>query len=229
MFLSKRSSEPEQFDLATLTKQQIDDGYADLNRVNRFFRFADPFKRHIPAALGADACRSLSILDVGAGPGQMSDELIAWAATKGWNWSFVDTDVKEQSLQVARGVVCNAASLPFPDNSFDVVIATQMTHHLENDAEVIRHFAEAYRVARRLVLFYDLHRNLFMYIGIWAFCHMLRVSRQTRHDGLISVRKGWREAEWLDLARQAGIPSAQVFTEHGARIFLQAEKPRSSP
>lgn len=215
----------EEFDSATLSKAQIDAGYADLMRVNRFFRFAEPFQRHIPGILGEAACRQLRFLDVGAGPGQLSDELKLWSASRGWDWSFVDTDLKAEALQSGRSVVCTATALPFADNSFDVVIATQMTHHLESEAEVIRHFVEAYRVSSKLVLFYDLHRNIFMYCAIWAFCHFLRVSQQTRHDGLISVRKGWREAEWRRLAGKAGIPSAKVFTEHGARIFLCVQKP----
>ena len=67
--------------------------------------------------------------------------------------SNCDLSPRALALNVGgRNVVGSAMALPFPDNAFDVVVASQMTHHLESDADVARHFAEAYRVARKAVV-----------------------------------------------------------------------------
>lgn len=62
-----------------------------------------------------------------------------------------------------------------------------------------------------------------MYVLIWVFLHTLGFPAHFRSDGLLSVRRGWRVAEWEALAARAGIHGARVWQEHGARILLQAQ------
>jgi ubiquinone/menaquinone biosynthesis C-methylase UbiE len=114
--------------------------------------------------------------------------------------------------------------LPFADASFDVVLATTMTHHLSSDCEVIAHFCEASRVARRLVLICDLHRNPVFLSGLWALMLFARERREFRHDAVLSVRRGWRTGEWHRLAAAAGMKNARVWFEHGTRVLLAEAK-----
>lgn len=204
------------------------EGYRQLARVNRIFRFAEPFERLLPRALGEAACRRLTLLDLGAGDGSLGRELTAWAKTRGWDWQFTNLDINPTALELnpqGNNVVGSAVELPFPDNHFDVVIAAQMSHHLPSERDVSRHFREAHRVCRRMTLIYDLHRTLPMYVMVWATLMALRCPRHFREDGLLSVRKGWRVGEWQALAQEAGLPQARVWSDHHARIVLQALKP----
>ena len=227
MFLSRRATQAEYFDAPDRSISEVSEGYRLLARVNRVFRFAEPFQRLIPQILGESRCRELTLLDLGAGDGSLGTELTAWASQRGWNWRVTNLDLNPLALRLnssARNVAGSALALPFQESSFDVVIASQMTHHLGTDADVAQHFREARRVSRDAVLVYDLHRSLLMYSVIWLFLHAWGFPAHFRSDGLLSVRRSWRVSEWQALAKQAGLNGASVWREHGARVLLQARK-----
>jgi len=227
MFLSRRATQAEYFDLPTRTPSEVAAAFGELARVNRIFWFAESFQRYIPRALGRDRCRSLSLLDLGAGDGSLGRVLSQWSAKRGWAWEVTSLDINPLALQLNRAgnnVVGSATALPFRDGSFDVVIASQMTHHLIRDEEVCQHFREAWRVTRDLLLLNDVHRNVAIYFVLGCVLHLFKFSKELRSDGLLSVERGWRVHEWQRLARRAGIQEAEVFLYFGARILLRARR-----
>jgi SAM-dependent methyltransferase len=232
MFFRHRAAQAECLDAPDQTDAEVRDGYFWLGRVNRLTRFSRPFEVWLPRELGDAACRKLTLLDVGAGDGLLGRTLEAWAATKGWDWRVTNLDLNARALALnpsGRNVAGSATALPFPDNAFDVVIASQMTHHLETEADVVAHFREAHRVAGRAALICDMHRNAFFYAALAVVLTLMRLPAWLRSDGLVSVRRGWRVPEWRACARRAGLPTARVWFEHGTRILLCAPKQRCPP
>ena len=227
MFLKRRVLQAEYFDSPDRTLTEVAEGYAMLARVNRLFLICEPFKTVLPSMLGEARCRSLSLLDLGAGDGSLGNELRLWANERGWDWRFTNLDLNPRALRLnpaTPGVTGSALSLPFRDQSFDVVIASQMAHHLGREEEVGRHFKEAWRVARDLVFLNDLHRSIALYGILWLVLRICRFPDHFRSDGLLSVRRGWRVDEWRVLANQAGIPEARVWLYAGARVMLGARR-----
>lgn len=163
---------------------------------------------------------------MGAGTGLLGKTLAAWASRRGWHWRFTNLDTNPLALKIGNlpdGVVGSALQLPFADGSFDLVVASQMTHHLANE-QVVLHWREAWRVSRDAVFICDLHRNAGLYALVWLTLHLMRANRTVMGDGLISVRRGFRLNEWCDLAAEAEIPAPKVWLYHGTRIVLQARK-----
>lgn len=231
MFLSRRSTQAEYFDLPDRGAAEVAQGYQLLNRVNRILQNGEPFRRILPGWLGEERCRQLSFLDLGAGNGQLANELTAWAARRGWEWRFTNLDLNLLSLQLnphGRNVAASVVALPFRDGSFDVVIGTQMTHHLTGDAEVTRHFAEAWRVSRDAVFIHDVHRNVALYSLLWLLLTALRVPPLFRADGLLSVARGWRVPEFQKFAERAHVLGARVRLDFCSRVFLLARKPAAT-
>jgi SAM-dependent methyltransferase len=226
MFLRQRSTQAEYFDLPDRSETEIAASFRDLNRINRLFCFSHPFEAVLPRWLGATNCERLDILDVGAGTGLLGKTLTEWARQRGWQWHFTNLDNNPVALKIGSQpdvVVGSALQLPFADGSFDLVVASQMTHHL-TDAEVVTHWREAWRVTRDAMFISDLHRNPGLYALLWLTLHLMRANPAVLEDGLISVRRGFRRGEWRELAAQAGIPEANVWRYHGTRIVLQARK-----
>jgi SAM-dependent methyltransferase len=226
MFLSRRSLQAEYFDLPDRSEAEVTAAFQDLNRVNCFFRFSHPFEAVLPRWLGAKKCERLDILDVGAGTGLLGKILTEWARQRGWHWRFTNLDTNSLALKIGSqpdSVVGSALQLPFADGSFDLVVASQMTHHL-TDEQVITHWREAWRVTRDAIFICDLHRNAGLYALLWLTLHLMRVDRTVLEDGLISVRRGFRLDEWRELAGRAEIPAAKIWRYHGTRIVLQARK-----
>lgn len=226
MFLRERSTQAESLDSPERPPAEIAASYRQLARANRLFFFSHPFVVHLPRVLGRENCRSLTLLDVGAGDGLLGQRLARWAQRRDWHWEVTNLDANPHALALnpgGRNVPGSALALPFPDAHFDVVVASQMTHHL-TDAEVVTHFREAWRVARRTVLVSDVHRNAFLYGLVWFGVRLLGLGRAMREDGVISVRRGFRLGEWRRHAEEAGIPDARVWLYAGTRIMLAARK-----
>ncbi|MEP6664416.1 MAG: methyltransferase domain-containing protein [Verrucomicrobiota bacterium] len=208
------------------TPSETQKSYAQLARINAIFHFEESFVRFLPQMLGDQKCRSLKILDVGAGDGSLGKKLQEWAARRGWDWAVTSLDANANGLALCAGkkVLGSATALPFDDNSFDAVIANQMTHHLANDTEIVAHFREAWRVARQGIIFSDIHRNAFLYSVIWLLLHAGNFDPHFRDDGLISVKKSFRVGEWKNFARQANILPAKIWMHYLARVILTAKK-----
>ena len=226
MFFRHRSTQAEYFDAPGRPEVEMAEGYRELDRVNQFFRFSLPFARHLPRWLGKERCRRLEILDVGAGTGLLGRQLAAWAQQRGWDWHFTNLDANPVALKSGNGanhVTGSAMELPFADGRFDLVVASQMTHHLA-DAEIVRHWREAWRVTRDGIFICDLHRNAGLFAFLWLTLRLIHADRNLRGDALISVKRGFRRREWRQLAARAEIPGAKVWLFYGTRIVLQARK-----
>jgi SAM-dependent methyltransferase len=230
MFLRQRSTQAEYLDRPDRTETEVAAAFRDLNRVNALFRFSHPFEAVVPRWLGSKTCERLNILDVGAGTGLLGKKLTEWAQRRGWQWRFTNLDTNPLALKIGNQpgcVVGSALKLPFADDSFDLVVASQMTHHL-TDEEIVTHWREAWRVTRDAVFICDLHRNAGLYALLWLTLHLMRAERTVIEDGLISVRRGFRLGEWRELAVRAGISEARIWRYHGTRIVMQARKKRDS-
>ena len=103
-------------------------------------------------------------------------------------------------------VVGNALTLPFTENSFDLISCGLFAHHLSPE-EVVLFVSEALRVCRVAVLINDLVRSPVHLALVYAAYPLYR-SRLTRHDGPASVRAAYTPEEMRALI--AKTPAAQV-------------------
>ena len=221
----------EYFDLHHQSESVALATYRDLDRMNRFFGFTRPFRELLPPWLGKERCSRLEVLDVGAGTGLLAQKLSEWAGRQGWTWRFTNLDSNPTAIRHCRmpsAVNGSGLALPFADGSFDLVVASQMTHHF-NDEDVVVHLREAWRVTRDAVFICDLHRNAGLYSMLWLTTLLLCMDRDVREDALISVKRGFRSAELHRLALGAGLVGVEVKLSYGTRIVLQARKGRQEP
>jgi ubiquinone/menaquinone biosynthesis C-methylase UbiE len=176
-----------------------------------------------------------SILDVGTGAADFPMTLIARAYRDGRAISLTASDSRPEVIDAVRSIwhrfpalrmltlaVADARQLPWPDGSFDVVHTSMVIHHLDPD-DAIAALAEMRRVSRRGVVVNDLLRGRAAWIGAWVLIHALRMSRYTRHDGPLSVRRAYTLPELNELLREAGMEPVHTFVGFaGHRVAIAA-------
>jgi ubiquinone/menaquinone biosynthesis C-methylase UbiE len=101
-------------------------------------------------------------------------------------------------------VVSDGSSLPLASRSVDFVIASQVLHHLEPEVAT-QWIRELDRVARRAVVIADLRRTRTAMAAVWLVSFPLGLHPATRRDAVLSLRRGYTEAELGAMLRNAGI------------------------
>lgn len=164
----------------------------------------------------------VTLVDVGTGLADIPAEASRTARELGLDLTTIGVDGAVSVLGEARHctsfVVCASAfALPFADASVDVVMCSQLLHHFGDDdaACLVR---ELDRVARRAVIVSDLRRSWFAAMGFWLVSFPLRFHRITRHDGCVSVMRGFTPGELDRLVHRAVSASPTVTRRLGYRI-----------
>jgi SAM-dependent methyltransferase len=151
------------------------------------------------AAAARSGVRSLSLLDVGTGLGDIPRAARAAAARHGVALRTIGLEVSAALAATARGgaglaLAGDARALPFAAGSVDLVTCCQVLHHLDDeDAGVL--LAELDRVARRGVVVSDLRRSWLAAGLLWGVSFPLRFHPVSRHDGVLSIFRGFTADE----------------------------------
>jgi 2-polyprenyl-3-methyl-5-hydroxy-6-metoxy-1,4-benzoquinol methylase len=169
-----------------------------------------------------------TLLDVGTGLADIPRAARDRARTEGVALVVLGVDGAESLSRLAAptldGSACaDVRDLPFPDASIDVVTCSQLLHHFD-DREIPRVLRELDRVARGHVIVSDLRRSWLAACGFWLVSWPLGFSRVTRHDGTLSVLRGFTAAELSRHVQLATGRRATIRRHLGWRLTASWEK-----
>jgi SAM-dependent methyltransferase len=204
----------------------------DVARSNTLFGGRRAVLRALVPTFRAATGGELSLLDVGTGLGDIPWHARRLAARLGVRLRTVGVDLAEPLARASRprtqlAVCADAFALPFADHAFDVVTCSQLLHHFD-EPEAARLLRDLGRVARRQVVVSDLRRSWLAAGGFWLASWVFGFSPVTRHDGTLSVLRGFTAPELDALVRTAvGRPPA-VRRELGWRV-VASWAPSSGP
>ncbi len=182
---------PELLDDNLGTAAEIVTSLADLRHINDWFGGARTTIALLRRVARASGGQQLSVLEVGAGGGDVPLAAQRVLAREGVELRITLLDRIASHLPADRTIslVGDALHLPMRDASFDVVSCSLFAHHLEPDA--LRLFVlEALRVCRRATLINDLIRSRLHLILVYLGLPLFR-SRITWHDAPASVRRAY--------------------------------------
>ncbi len=172
---------------------------------------------------------SVSMLDVGTGLGDLPRALTASLARRGVRLAAIGLELNPTAAVLAtRGGIAtlrgNGLQLPLADRSVDVVLLSQVAHHL-TPVGVRQLATEATRVARLGVVIADLRRSRLAQIGFGLAARVLGFDRATVADGVTSLRRGYRAMELEALLASAGI-RAECGYRPGSRVVATWSAPQ---
>ena len=149
----------------------------------------------------------VSVLDVGTGHGEIAGLVRRELEATGRTARVMGVDIAE-SVARAGGrlldgaITATALRLPLRDASVDLVTCSQLLHHF-TAAEALVVIAELHRVSRGWVVVADLRRSRAAAAGFWLASLALGFHPVTRHDGVVSVLRGFTEAELETLVSES--------------------------
>ncbi|MEO8909651.1 MAG: methyltransferase domain-containing protein [Gemmatimonadaceae bacterium] len=169
-----------------------------------------------------DLPREATLLDVGTGLGDIPCRAREVARKNGVDLTTVGLD---SAIELARAnrhslthTVCGEAlRLPFADHSVDVVMCSQVLHHFAGE-DALTLLREMNRVARMRVIVSDIRRSWIAAAGLWLASFPLRFHAVSRHDGVVSVMRGFTPKELVDTVTEAVERTPVVHRRRGFRV-----------
>jgi ubiquinone/menaquinone biosynthesis C-methylase UbiE len=196
-----RRDDPELMDAPGLPEAEVEDAYRVLRRVNRQLGNLGTMRREFLRFVREDLRdrASFAALDVGSGSGDIAMALSEIMPARAGLVLALDRDpsavaaARRRSLSAVRG---DALRLPFADRSIDLVTAVKFAHHFHGRS-LGRLVEEMARVSRHRVIILDIRRHWLAYWGFRAWSLALTRNRLVRHDGPLSVLRGFTPDELL--------------------------------
>lgn len=193
----------------------------DVALSNRLFGGASAVVNEIVATLPTLPPRA-TLLDVGTGLGDIPLRARTAAARAGIALDTIGLEATAWLAAASRpsttlAVVGDGRALPFADHSIDIVTCSQVLHHFF-DADAAHLVQELHRVARLRVIISEIRRSQLAVAGIWMASFALGFHPVSRHDGVVSVRRGFTTAELEETVRAATGTSPAVRRRPGFRV-----------
>jgi SAM-dependent methyltransferase len=226
MTLATRAIAEERMDAEDLPADTLAAVLADLAQVNGVTLAARPTLAFLDRAVGAR--KTLRLLDVGFGDGDMLRRIARWADRRSIAAELVGIDLNPNSVPAA--VAHTPATLPITyragdyadlaGEGWDVIVSSLVAHHMTHDQLVaFLRFMEAEGARGWLVN--DLHRHGFAHRGFPILARLFGWHEIVRHDGTLSIARSYCPHEWPPILAEARVTGARVFRQFPFRLCVE--------
>lgn len=228
----KRSSELEIIDTGDYTPAEYERFLREIRFINRWLGDVAALKQTLLGELAQQNLQEFSILDVGAGSGELLRVAAEFARKTNIKVRLFGLELNRRSaaanLEESKNyhnifsIRGDAFKLPFADDAFDYAFCSLFAHHFRDD-KIIEILGEMRRVARRKIFVIDLHRGQNAYRGYRIFSFIFRLGRLTKNDGALSILRAFVPEELTRLGEQAKLKNVFVTKHQPARLVLHGE------
>ena len=197
----------------------------ELRHVNRLLGGHRAIAHVLHAYLLRRAPGPVRILDLGSGITDIPARLVGWGLRRGIRIDVTAVEGNASVALEARRWLVEALSAPIrkririveadvwklpPDvGRHDVVMASLFLHHMREERAVALLRLMHEHATDGLVV-NDLHRHPLAYVGISVASRVMNASDVFRHDGPLSVRRGFTRGELMHLAAAADLRHARI-------------------
>lgn len=173
---------------------------------------------------------SASILDVGTGIADLPRYLVRRFRERGMVAQITGIDISAQVIDLTlvdvgqnRAITLDTTALVDTVGEYDIVIASQMLHHL-TPAEAVEFFRTAYEKAAVGVVVSDLIRSRFNYWLVKLMMYVTFTDKYNRHDGPLSVLRAYTSSEIREMLGQAGISNFKIYNFLFRKIIIISKR-----
>lgn len=234
----ERRRGPELIDLPpeSYSQSEYAGSLANIRMVNRFlgdYNATHKFFSALVSGIAASAGRPIRVLDVATGSADIPVTIVKWARRQGIKVVVTAVDINPLAVQEATAfaraypeitvTVADGFSLPFADESFDIVFCAKTLHHFSEE-DTVRLLKEIDRVSAMGYIIMDLRRSWVAWLLISMLARLFSRNRLTRYDGPMSVLRSYTVTELGALADRAGLAGYRVAREPFWLMILSGRK-----
>ena len=212
--MKTRSNAPEWMDDLEMEGPQLRSTLETLARINAFLGGDGVSLKGIKHLKKSAALKEdMHIIDLGCGEGAQLRLLARYSRKNKLKWRFTGVDANADCINFARERSANYPEIEYLQAdvfewdmpSCDIVLATLFMHHFTDEQIVAMVNASTPKVSVGWIV-NDLHRNQIAYGLFWLLGLFIR-NKMIRHDGLLSIKKGFKKEELYNIADTLKISS----------------------
>lgn len=212
-----RSYQKELLDGEGIPFPAIRQNMAELDTINHLLGGHRITLRGLKSIIGKEKDKPWRIVEIGCGGGDNLRVIQKWARANRIKVELVGVDVNKECIAYAQSVlpisriqflVSDYRDVKF-DRVPDVIFSSLFSHHFTN-AVLIDQLKWMYSNSQRGFFINDLHRHPLAYYSIKTLTRLFSKSYLVKNDAPLSVLRGFRQAEWQQLCKRAGIVGVSV-------------------
>lgn len=206
-----RTTEAELMDDAALDPGILEAVLKDVSFANKVLGGNRITEKAVTKILREHPGYNFRILDVGCGDGTMLRKLALLCRRHRFNADFIGLDLSEPAITLAR-----QQSEEYPEIEYfagdlmqanpqkiscDIALCTLTLHHIPTTQVPVflQHLA---KTARMAIVVNDLQRSRLAYYLFKVFSSIFIKTKVARHDGLVSIKRGFRRKELRQFSNQ---------------------------
>ena len=234
MNFSVRSYEPELIDNTDLAFSEVSRNMEELRIINKLLgghRLNVKAIEILVTQSIVDRNHSLRICEIGCGGGDNLKILANWCQNHKIKAVFTGIDINTECIRHAKNY-CTGLEIDFITSDYrnvnfnckpDIVFSSLFCHHFSDAAllEILRWMDSNSHLG---FFINDLHRHPAAYYSIRLLTKLLSTSRLVKHDGPLSVLRGFVRKEWMRLLPEAGIYQFKLTWEWAFRWLVIVQK-----
>lgn len=229
MNLSTRSYEQELLDDVNIPFEAIRQNMLELDIINTYLGGHRITIKGVQLLSGKQ--NILHICEIGCGGGDNLAAIARWASNKNIQLEITGIDINHNCIDVATqrkdiGSKANWITSDYRNVNFtrypDIIFSSLFCHHFTNES-LIEQLQWMHRNSAKGFFINDLHRHWLAYYSIKVLTQLFSKSYLVKNDAPLSVKRGFKKDEWMDLLGKASI-KAEVSWEWAFRHLVLSKK-----
>ena len=224
-----RTTKAELMDDTSLDPQLLNAVLRDVSLANRLLGGNRITQEAVLDIISSRPNDNYSIMDIGCGEGTMLRQLALICRKKNYSVKFIGIDINESAIELAKEYSTDFSEIEYSKHdvtkdtehelSADIVLCTLTLHHIPN-SEVPKFLKSLAKIARKAVVVNDLQRSPLAYYLFKIFSAIFIKTKIARHDGLVSIRRGFKRSELIAFSRQVPAFDPKVKWKWAFRYLL---------
>ncbi len=231
-----RAHDTEIMDDFSLEGEELIHALRDLTRINKWLGgdhiILSGISRIIDAWPATQKSQPIRILDLGCGGGDSLRALANWGAKQNLPLTLMGIDANATTIEYAQKASRDFNNIEFAQgdvldptcrfDDYDIVIYGLFLHHLREE-EQIQLIQKSLTAGVKGLLINDLQRSKLAYVLFYFVSRIFGFSAMSRHDGALSIRKGFHQGELISLMKKCNIKTYSLKWKWAFRYQLIAQ------